>query len=72
MFKLQKNRVTNCDSHIPLSRERAREGKLCNPTPPEEGNGKLLKVTRLCGYGITQLRMSEAVLVWDGTVEECL
>ena len=23
-----------CDSHIPLSRERAREGKLYNPAPP--------------------------------------
>ena len=24
----------DCDSHIPLSRERAREGKLYNPAPP--------------------------------------
>ena len=24
----------DCDSHIPLSRERAREGKLYNSTPP--------------------------------------
>ena len=27
-------RKGDCDSHIPLSRERAREGKLYNPAPP--------------------------------------